>query len=337
MPAMPTFRLQGAAKDGVEMPVVASGCAFGNWTDQAQGIGFSPEDANRAITLALDCGVRTFDGAHFYRTEPIVGRILGERFAKGELQREDVWIQTKVAHPIVEGHTRFNPYRALDWVGLKGADERSVRDALLQQFWKSLDELGVGWVDVVLIHWPSPHPKPEGPPLTSAEARRMRKIMYRALLDMMAGGATRAVGVSNFSSEHLKQLGEDLPGVPMPAINQLEISPYNFNRNELAAMRDMKVVPQAWSPFASGEFGLLKDPVLVGLAAKYAVTVGQIICHWLWTHGVASVPKSSGEKRLRASLDINSFSLTTDELTSIDKLSEGKEPRRTNLDPCSFT
>ena len=78
--------------NGTTMPSICCGCAFGNWTGGTAFQGFLPEQAYRATTLALQAGLRHFDGAHVYSTERAVGSVLGRHFADGVLTRDDVFL-----------------------------------------------------------------------------------------------------------------------------------------------------------------------------------------------------------------------------------------------------
>ena len=93
--------------NGVIMPTLAFGCAFGDWVGATEFQGFLPEQAWRAVSLALDGGYRAFDGARAYGTERIVGTLLGQRFASGELTREELFITTKLAHPAAPPHVNI--------------------------------------------------------------------------------------------------------------------------------------------------------------------------------------------------------------------------------------
>lgn len=133
------------------MPCVAFGCAFGDWEGATEFQGFLPEQAWRALTLALDAGYRAFDGAHAYGTEGILGSLLGQRFASGELVREDLFLTTKLAHPTALPHVNISHLRTWDADRVPDIAQR-VRDGMQ----RTLDDLRVGDVDLLLMHWPGP-------------------------------------------------------------------------------------------------------------------------------------------------------------------------------------
>ena len=308
-------------RPGVAMPTTAFGCAFGDRMGQTEFQGVVPEQAWRAISLALDHGYRAFDGARVYATEAILGILLGQRFARGELQRDDLFVTTKLAHPDVPPEANLNHLRT--W----NADEvedvaRRVRDDLAS----SLDELHLGYVDLTLIHWPGPF---EGS--DRAFARDARATIWRALAALQARGLTRAIGVSNFSVEHLEQLRADVPE-HVPALNQVEVHPYCRDLELEGYCREQGIVFQAYAPFASGALGLLQDPVLRRIAAEHEVSVGQVILRWNLQSGRAALPKTSKASRMQENQDLFGFALSEADMGAIDALGAG-EPRRTTPDP----
>eukprot|EP01063_Lacrimia_lanifica_P014133 TRINITY_DN2078_c3_g1_i1.p2 TRINITY_DN2078_c3_g1~~TRINITY_DN2078_c3_g1_i1.p2 ORF type:complete len:338 (+),score=105.81 TRINITY_DN2078_c3_g1_i1:54-1067(+) len=322
------FVLRGAARcEGVEMPPVSFGCAYGDWTGQRPFTGFLPENANRALRLAYDAGHRAFDGAHYYQTDVALGRTLAPSFADGSLSRQDLWLQTKVGHALPDPTSKFNPLRATDY--RKQWGEAELREHTLRQLWTSVDELGVGYVDIVLLHWPGAFPQEGLPVPEEAHARWVRRVMYTTMLSALDAHVTRAVGVSNWSKRHLEQLQEDVPGVRMPAVNQIEVSPYCYDAELLDYCNAVHILPQAYAPLGSGQFGLLQDPVLTALAEAKGVSVGQVVCRYLYEMGISSVPKASSAARMKQNLDLASFSFTPEDVAAVRALSEGKEPRRT--------
>ena len=124
--------------NGVEIPVVGSGCAFGNWTGTAAFQGFLPEQAYRSTEVALQAGMRHFDGAHAYSTERAVGSVLGRHFANGTLSRGDVFLTTKLCHPAAPPHIAISHLRTWSMREVASIEQR-VKD----DFAKTLDDLGV--------------------------------------------------------------------------------------------------------------------------------------------------------------------------------------------------
>lgn len=324
MPELPREFESVTLGKGVAMPSVAFGCAFGDWVGKTDFQGFLPEQAWRALTLALETGYRAFDGAHAYGTESILGSLLGQRFASGELSREDVFLTTKIAHPLTPPHVNISHLRTWDADKVPDIAQR-VRD----DFMRSLEDLRVGYVDLLLVHWPGPFGNTD-----AAFARRARQTIWETVAELHEKGAARAVGVSNFSVAHLSQLLEDVPTL-RPAVNQVEVHPYCRDPELEAFCRQEGIAVTAYAPFASGAFDLLRDPVLVELAKTHGVGIGQLILRWHVQSGRAVLPKSSKEERMRQNRDLFGFSLSDAELKTIDALGAG-EARRTCPDPSTL-
>jgi diketogulonate reductase-like aldo/keto reductase len=313
-------------RNGVTMPTLAFGCAFGDWVGATDFQGFLPEQAWRAVSLALDSGYRAFDGAHVYATERIVGTLLGQRFASGVLKREDVFVTTKLAHPATPPHINISHRRT--WDADKVDDiAQKVRDDMAD----TLDDLGLGYVDLLLVHWPGVFGQhssgdPDFP-------RKARASIWRTFCEFADKGAARAIGVSNFTITHLRQLMDDVPEPERwPAVNQVEIHPYCRDPELERFCREQGIVVTAYAPFASGAFGLLQDPMLVAIGQAHGKTPGQIVLRWHVQSGRTALPKTSKERRMAENRDIYDFALSEEEMQAIDALGAG-EARRTCPDP----
>jgi diketogulonate reductase-like aldo/keto reductase len=202
--------------NGVTMPTLAFGCAFGDWVGRTDFQGFLPEQAWRSVSLALDNGYRAFDGARVYGTERIVGTLLGQRFASGELTREELFITTKLAHPAAPPHVNISHRRTWDADKVDDIAQR-VRDDMAD----TLDDLGLGYVDLLLMHWPGGFGEnttgdPDFP-------RKARATIWRTFCELADKGAARAIGASHFTIGHLRELMEDIPEPDRrPTVNQVE-------------------------------------------------------------------------------------------------------------------
>jgi diketogulonate reductase-like aldo/keto reductase len=308
------------------MPTLAFGCAFGDWVGATEFQGFLPEQAWRAVSLALDNGYRAFDGARAYGTERIVGTLLGQRFASGELTREELFITTKLAHPAAPPHINISHRRT--WDADKVDDiAQKVRDDMVD----TLDDLGLGYVDLLLMHWPGGFGQH-----TSSDPdfpRKARATIWRAFRGLADKGAARAIGVSNFTIAHLRQLMEDVPEPEYrPTVNQLEMHPYCRDPELESFCRDQCIVVTAYAPFASGAFGMLRDPVLAAIAERHGKTPGQVVLRWHVQSGRTALPKTSRAQRMAENRDIYDFALSDDEMRAIDALGDG-QARRTCPDP----
>lgn len=144
---------------------------------------------------------------------------------------------------------------------------------------------------------------------------------------------TRAIGVSNFTEEHLEELAADGANV-VPHVNQIECSPYCQYSKILDYCKAKKIAVQAYSPLGSTMGGVLKDPVVVQLAAKYNKDSGQLVLKWLVQQGMVVLPRSSSEKRMASNMDIFDFTIADEDMALIAALK--KEKSVTNGDPYDF-
>jgi diketogulonate reductase-like aldo/keto reductase len=195
----------------------------------------------------------------------------------------------------------------------------------LRGFESSLRRLGLDYLDLYLLHWPVP----AGFETTIAS--------YQALEKLLADGRGRAIGVSNFSAQHLKRLTERTQMVP--AVNQIELRPLFIQRELRDANTKRGIITESWSPIGNSvrvfsPEGESKDPpthsTVVGLAKKYGKTPAQVILRWHTQHGLCAIPKSIHRERIAENIDIFDFTMTPDELAAIDAMDTGK---RSGPDP----
>ncbi|WP_150307742.1 aldo/keto reductase [Planctomonas psychrotolerans] len=168
-----------------------------------------PEDTEGVVRSAFEAGYRSIDTAARYDNEQGVG----EAFAASGLDRNDVFLTTKLANPD-QGY-----------------------ESGLAAFDLSLERIGVEEIDLYLIHWPCPK---RGEMLAS----------WRALEEVHAAGRARAIGVSNFLVHHLDQVAE--ASAVVPAINQIELHPYLQQKELRAYHAQHGILTEAWSPLAQG-------------------------------------------------------------------------------------
>ena len=306
--------------NGVQIPVIGFGCAFGNWTGGDEMQGFLPEEAWRSITLALNAGFNHFDCAYCYGTERHLGDILGRAMAEGAIRREDVFVTTKLAHPAAPPHVAISHLLTFNWNEVEDIQQR-----VLDDFERSKEKLGLGYVDLLLMHWPGTFGNED--PVFAKEARLAIWEIFESLLQR---GDAHAIGLCNFSQAHLADLID--AGRTVPAVNQTELHPYCQDPGLVGFCKQHGIVVEAYAPFASGAFGLLRDPVISGIAAEVGRSTGQVILKWHLQQGHVVLPKSSNEARIAQNLDIFDFSLDEEQMQRITALAPA-EAKRTTEDP----
>lgn len=171
-----------------------------------------------------------------------------------------------------------------------------------QAFQESLDNLGLQYLDLYLIHMPF------GDYYGS----------WKALEELYREGKVRAIGVCNFLPDRLLDLYYNAEITPQ--IDQIERHPHYQRKEDLEIMDELKVQPQAWAPFAEGLKGMFDEPILKEIAEKYDKTVAQIILRWNVQQGVIVIPKSVHRERMRENLDIWNFKIEDDDMERIGSL-----------------
>ena len=249
---------------------------------------FKVEDdvAEHTVVEALEVGYRHIDTAAIYQNERGVGAAL----KNSGLSREEVFVTTKL------WNTEQEP------------------DAAWKALHNSLDLLGLDYVDLYLIHWPSPW-------------RENYLSAWETLIEMREQGLVKSIGVSNFEEEHLQKIISST-GV-VPAINQIELHPY-LQQSALSEIdTEHGILTEAWSPLGQGQ--ALEDSVLSAIAAKHSVSVAQVIIRWHVQNGRVVIPKSVTSSRIRSNVDVFGFELDQEDLAAIKALNTdsriGPDPR----------
>jgi 2,5-diketo-D-gluconate reductase A len=195
-------------------------------------------------------------------------------------------------------------------------NNRLERDDILRSFDTSLSELGFDYLDLFLIHWPLP-----------AVADYVAR--WKVMEEIYAGGRVKAIGVSNFQPNHLR----DLFGATdvRPAVNQIEAHPF-LTQDELRAFgADHEIVTEAWAPIARGKVN--DDPVIAGIAGQVGKTPAQVTLRWHIQRGDVVFPKSVTRSRVEENFDIFDFELDESAMTAISALNRDQ---RTGPDPDEF-
>ncbi|MBM7551204.1 diketogulonate reductase-like aldo/keto reductase [Thalassobacillus pellis] len=241
-----------------------------------------------AVKSAIELGYRHIDTASFYGNEEGVGKAIKE----SDIPREDLFITTKVWN-----------------------DEQGYENTL-EAFDRSLNKLGLDYIDLYLIHWPVPGKFTD---------------TWKALEKLYKDGKVKAIGVSNFLPHHLEELMKDAEITPM--VNQIELHPelHQQQTREFCAANGIQV--EAWSPLAKGKY--FDAPVLKELAEKYEKTPAQIILRWDFQNDIVAIPKSTNKDRQQQNADIFDFELTEEEIKRIDELNLD-EKGRTGPHPDEF-
>ena len=177
-------------------------------------------------------------------------------------------------------------------------------DSALRAYDASLKRLGLDDVDLYLIHWP-------------VAGKRLES--WRALERLYEEKRARAIGVSNFLEPHLLELLGKAHHVP--AVNQIELTPFLQRRETRALCRKHGIVVEAYSPLTRGR--RLNDPVVVGVAQRVGRTAAQVLLRWGLQHGHVILPKSTRPERIAENGTLFDFVLDDRAMSELDALEEG--------------
>lgn len=230
------------------------------------------EEAIASIKNALELGYRHIDTASFYGNEEFIGKAIKDY----EIKREEIFLVTKL------------------WQDSHGYDNA------IKAFYESIEKLGVDYLDLYLIHWPT----------------KNNSETWRALEDLYNEGKIKSIGVCNFKIGHLEELKKTARIMPM--VNQIEIHPGYTKKDiiEYCIKNNIQVV--AWSPIMRGK--LSNNDKMIYLSKKYNKSITQIILRWHIQNSIIPIPKSSNKSRMKENIDIFDFLIDFEDLKIIDSL-----------------
>lgn len=243
--------------------------------------------AKAVVATALETGYRLIDTAQAYGNEQAVGDAVKE----SGLPREEVFLTTKL------------------WI------QDFSYDGAIQAARRSMERLGVEYLDLLLLHQPMGD---------YCSAWRGLETLYRE-------GKLRAIGMANCYPHVLADLCETFAIKPM--LNQVELHPFFQQENALALMKEYGVVPEAWGPFAEGNHGIFTHPVLTAIGQKYGKSAAQVALRWNVQRGVVVIPKSVHKERIEQNMNIWDFQLSDEDMAEIAKLDIGHSEIVDHSDP----
>ena len=204
---------------------------------------------------------------------------VGEAVRQSSIPRQEIFVTTKL------------------WDSDQGY--QTAHDA----FDRSMDQLGLEYIDLYLIHWP---------------VEKLRNDSWRALNNIKESGRTRSIGVSNFSHKHLQELYSysDI----RPVVNQIELSPFLQQPLIASFCRSENIQLTGYCPLAKGR--RFDEPVLADIAEQHGKSPAQVMIRWALQKRQAVIPKSSNPKRIVQNADIFDFQIGVDEMVRLDGLDD---------------
>jgi methylglyoxal/glyoxal reductase len=233
----------------------------------------------RIVRYALKSGYRHIDTAYIYANEADVGKALSE----SGVPRQEVFITTKLWNTNQAGY-----------------------DSALQACEESLQRLGLTYVDLYLIHWP-------------VKGISNSTEIWRAMVHLLREGKARAIGVSNYTIDDLKEILHDSD--VMPAVNQVEFHPFLYQKDLLSFCEKNGIQLEAYSPLTRGK--RLKHPAILDIAKKYGnKTPAQVLIRWSLQHNLIVIPKSIHEERILENSQVFDFELRAEDMKLLDSLNQ---------------
>ena len=245
------------------------------------------EAAKSAVLTALQTGYRLIDTAQAYQNETAVGDAIRE----SGIAREEIFITTKL------------------WL------QDFSYDGAIRATERSLERLGVDYIDLMLLH------QPMGDYVNA----------WRGLEQLYRDGTLKAIGMANCYPHVLADLCETFEIKPM--INQVEIHPFFQQQRNLDTMQAYGVVPEAWGPFNEGRHDFFTNPVLTQIGEQYGKSAAQVALRWNLQRGVVVIPKSVHADRIRQNFEVFDFSLSRDDMEKIKAMDLGHSEIVDHFDP----
>jgi len=276
------------------------------------------DEAAAVVSDAIRAGYRHIDTAEGYRNETGVGAGIQQALESEGLTRSDLFVTTKL------------------WPGNPAWGQvPKTTESTVTSLDESLQRLGLAYVDLYLIHAPY---EPDD-----------RLAQWRGLVELASQGKARAIGVSNFSAQHIEEL--KAAGLPMPAANQIELHPWSQKPELVRYLNDNAITPIAYSSLIplstwrsaegqdSGKTDRMKadgeraDAPFKVMAEKYGVSEAQVLLRWAIQKHYPVIPKSTKPARIRANADIFDFTIDSGDMAAIEMMDRGDGVAWANGDP----
>ena len=264
----------------------------------------SNDDAETAVSAAIEAGYRHIDTASGYQNEVTVGAGIRKGLEAASAAREDLFVTAKL------------------WPGNPAwGDAPKTGAQTIAECDASLDRLGLDYADLYLIHAPY--------------GGDLRLDQWRALLELQKTGKARSVGVSNFNIEHLDEI--KAAGLPMPDANQIELHPWSQKPELITYMTENSIAPIAYSSLVplstwraeEGQSSAKTDEMKAdstafqGMAAKYGVSEAQLLLRWGVQSGYAVLPKSLNPDRMHQNIDLFTFVIVDADMALLATMDRG--------------
>lgn len=261
--------------NGVRVPCIG----FGTWQSE------DGDEAYNAVLTALQSGYRHIDTAAAYENEKSVGAAIRDFCREHNVRREDIFLTTKL----------WNDDHGYE------ATKAAIK--------KSLQLLGVSYIDLYLIHWPNPLKFRDCWAQKNAES-------WQAMEEAYAAGQIKAIGISNFYGRHITELMKTAKVAPM--VNQIKLCPGQTQDALVDYCARAGMILEAYSPLGTG--GIFSNAFMRELAQKYGRSIAQICIRWSLQRGYLPLPKSVTAERIAENTRVFDFALSDDDCDKIATL-----------------
>jgi len=277
---------------GAYMPLVG----LGTYLSQAGEVG-------AAVKFALAAGYRLIDCASVYDNQAEIGKVLQEVFSQGKIRREDIFITSKL-------NARFMEPKGIS-----------------AQLEKTLSDLQTTYLDLYLVHQPIPCKITDNGVIPHRNVGWGVQDVWREMEKLYQSGKVKAIGTSNFGTAILNDVlcYSKIP----PAVQQIERTPFLVQPKHVEFCRKNGIQITAYGSLGAPGFKPTLNPnapeimnhtTVVSLAQKYGKTAAQILIRWSVDTGVATIPKSVKEHRVKENFNVWDFKLSEDDVKVLDKL-----------------
>lgn len=265
------------------------------------------EDVQNSVTSALDAGYRAIDTASVYKNHAKIASTLREHLPKLGLSRKDIFITSKLA-PKDHGTEKC---------------EAAIRNIL--------SDLETDYLDLFLIHWPGVQKLDVADPMN----RTLRTESWKVLEKYYKQGTFRAIGISNYTMSHMKQLLSECE--ILPHVVQLELHPHYQQQDLREFCKEHNIHVQAYSSLgaAGSQSPLYTSPVVQQISTNLNKSPAQILLRWGLQRGFTIMPKSVNSARIKENIDLN-FTLSDEEMLKLSSINDGLIPVKYTWNPESI-